>query len=72
MGQSVSSLPPLSLSNVLRANLKRAEKKTNSPNTSFWTTVSPHDAFSAPLARSEYDFLSARSVVVFSVDDLGS
>ena len=28
-------------------------EETDSPKTPFWTTVSPHDAFSAPLARSE-------------------
>ena len=30
-----------------------AREETDSPKTPFWTTVSPHDAFSAPLARSE-------------------
>ena len=30
-----------------------AEKRTDSPKAPFRTTVSPHDAFSAPLARSE-------------------
>ena len=38
---------------LLRTNLKGAEKETDSPKTPFWTTVSPHDAFSAPLAHSE-------------------
>ena len=28
-------------------------EETDSPKTPFWTTVSPHDAFSALLARSE-------------------
>ena len=28
-------------------------EETDSPKTPFWTTVSPHDAFSAPLARSD-------------------
>ena len=36
-----------------KSNLKGSEKKTDSPKTPFWRTVSPHDAFSAPLARSE-------------------
>ena len=39
-------------SGVLRPNLKGAEKKADSPKTPFWTTISPHDAFSAPLACS--------------------
>ena len=28
-------------------------EETDSPKTLFWTTVSPHDAFSAPLARAD-------------------
>ena len=28
-------------------------EETDSPKTPFWTTVSPHDAFSAPLAHSD-------------------
>ena len=28
-------------------------EETESPKTPFWTTVSPHDTFAAPLARSE-------------------
>ena len=55
-GESVSSLPPQGfqdLSGVLRANLKGAEKKRTLPKTPFWTTVSLHDAFAAPLAHSE-------------------
>ena len=47
----------LRFSSVLRANLKRAEKKTDSPKTPFWTTISLHDAFSAPLERSDKLFL---------------
>ena len=27
-------------------------EETDSPKTPFWTTISPHDAFAAPLARS--------------------
>ena len=38
----------LRFSSVLRADLKGAESKTDSPKAPFWTTVSPHDAFSAP------------------------
>ena len=37
----------------LRASFTGAEKKTDFPRTPFWTTVSPHDAFSAPLAHSD-------------------
>ena len=37
---------------------KGGREETDSPKTPFWTTVSPHDAFAAPLARS--DFLSLR------------
>ena len=44
---------PLRFSCVLRANLKGAEKKRTLQKHTFWTTVSPHDAFAAPLARSE-------------------
>ena len=40
----------LRFSSVLRANLKGAEKKRT---LHYWTTISPHDAFAAPLARSE-------------------
>ena len=43
----------LRFSGVFRASLKGAEKKTDSPETPFWTTVSPHDSFSAPLPRSD-------------------
>ena len=32
----------------------KGRKETDSPKTSFWTTVSLHDAFSAPLARSGF------------------
>ena len=42
----------LRFSDILRANLK-GQKKKDSPQTPFWTTISPHDAFSAPLARSD-------------------
>ena len=51
--QQTFSIWILSFSGVLRANLKGQRRKTDSPKTPFWTTVSPHDAFSAPLARSE-------------------
>ena len=44
---------PLRFSGVLRANLKGGREETDSPKTPFWTTVSPHDAFAAPLARSD-------------------
>ena len=44
---------PLRFSCVLRANLKGGKAETDAPKTPFWTTVSPHDAFAAPLARSE-------------------
>ena len=37
----------------LKTNLKGAEKKRTLSKTPFWTTVSPHDAFAAPLAHSE-------------------
>ena len=40
-----------------KSNLKEAEKNTDSPTTPFWTTVSLHDAFSAPLAGSENSIL---------------
>ena len=43
----------LRFSGVLSANLRGGEKKTDSPKP-FWTTVSPHDAFFAPLARSDF------------------
>ena len=48
LGESVSSLPPLSFSGASRANLMAAEKKrTLQKKTPFSTTVSPHDALSA-------------------------
>ena len=34
-------------------NLKGAKKKRTLQKHPFWTTVSPHDAFAAPLAHSE-------------------
>ena len=43
----------LRFSDVFRANLTGAEKKRTLPKTPFFTTVSPHDAFSAPLACSD-------------------
>ena len=57
-GESVSFFAPLkvfrTISSVLRANLKWGREETDSPKTPFWTTVSPHDAFAAPLARPEF------------------
>ena len=38
-------------------NLKGGREETDSPKTPFWTTVFPHDASSAPLARSDQRFL---------------
>ena len=32
----------------------RGREETDSPKTPFWTTVSPHDAFAAPLARPDF------------------
>ena len=40
----------------LRANLKGGREETDSPKTCFWTTISPHNAFTAPLAHSELCF----------------
>ena len=34
-------------------SLNKGREETDSPKTPFWTTVSPHDAFAAPLAHSE-------------------
>ena len=51
-GESVSSLPPFEFS-VLRVNQKGGREEMDFPKTPFWTTVSPHDAFSAPLVRSD-------------------
>ena len=36
--------------------LKGAREETDSPKTPFWTTVSPHDAFAAPLACPQLGF----------------
>ena len=47
-------LCPFRFSDVLMRNLKGSEKKRTLPTTPFLTTVSPHDAFSAPLARSDF------------------
>ena len=44
---------PLRFSCVSRANLKGGREETDSPKAPFWTTVSPHDAFAAPLAHSD-------------------
>ena len=44
----------LRLSGVLRANLRGQRRNGLSKNT-FWTTVSLHDAFPAPLARSNHN-----------------
>ena len=55
-GQSVSSLG-LSLKHLKRPeNLKGAKEEADSPKTPFSTTVSPHDAFAAPLARPHKSF----------------
>ena len=43
----------LRFSDVLRANFRGGRQETDSPETPFLTTVSLHDAFSAPLARSD-------------------
>ena len=53
--RSTAKVSPVILrsSSALRAIRKGTEKETDSPKTPFWTTVSPHDAFSAPLARSD-------------------
>ena len=37
----------------LKSKPQAGREETDSPKTPFWTTVSPHDAFAAPLARSE-------------------
>ena len=50
-GESVSSLPPLRFALKTHENLKGGREETDSPKTPFWATVSPHDAFAAPLAR---------------------
>ena len=51
--ESPLRLCPLKASSVLRANLKGGREEPDSPKTHYWTTVSPHNAFSAPLARSD-------------------
>ena len=54
LGESVSSLPPYGfLLKHLKGpeNLKGDREETDFPKTPFWTTVSPHDPFAAPLAR---------------------
>ena len=54
LGESVSSLPLLRFALTTPENLKGSEnfsEETDSPKTPFWTTVSPHDAFYAPLAH---------------------
>ena len=43
---------PLRFACVLRANLKGGREETDSSKPPFWTTISPHDTFAAPLARS--------------------
>ena len=50
----MSKLSHLTLwrSDVLRAHFQRGNKENGVSKTQFWTTVSPHDAFSAPMARS--------------------
>ena len=45
----------LRFSGVLRANFKGAEKKRTLQKP-FWTTVSPHDAFSTPLVHPQMSF----------------
>ena len=52
-GESVSSLLPLRFALATHENLKEAERKRTLQKPPFWTTVSPHDAFAAPLERSE-------------------
>ena len=64
-GESVSSLLLKVFQDLFRRfkekNPKGAEKKTGlSKKTPFWTTVSPHDPFSAPLARPD-SFQAKRS-----------
>ena len=49
-------LCPLRFSGHFRCFKSKPEggrEETDSPQTPFWTTVSPHDAFAAPLAHSE-------------------
>ena len=43
----------LQCSGALRANLRGERRKRTLRKHPFWTTVFPHDAFSAPLAHSE-------------------
>ena len=47
------------------------KSKTDSPETPFWTTVSPHDAFSAPLACSEGIALSLGNEALRSQEGKG-
>ena len=51
----------LKVFSVLRATLGGGREETDSPKTPFWTTVSLHDAFAAPLARSQ-DFPERRKL----------
>ena len=45
-------------------NFKGAEE-TDSPKAPFWTTVSPHDPFAAPLARPQIWHLSDNCVIPY-------
>ena len=58
-GESVSCLPSEGL---LLKHLKtlRGQRRHGLSKTPFWTTVSPHDAFSAPLARTQCFRLDCR------------
>ena len=38
-------------------------EETDSPKTPFWTTVSPHDTFAAPLAHSDLREVGANPTV---------
>ena len=53
---------PLRFALKTSENLKGTEE-TDSPKTPFWTTVSPHDALPAPLARPHYSFHGVTTTV---------
>ena len=55
-GESVSTLPPQGQSGPFRrieGQTLRGQRRNGLSKNTFWTTVSPHDAFAAPLTHTE-------------------
>ena len=64
-------LCPVKVFKCFKGKPQGGREETDSPKTPFWTTVSPHDAFTAPLAHSDTIQRNSLLCWVFSAAFLG-